>query len=624
MTTAPERIESSRRAGAAYISGIERDKDKRARARSFRPLTGLWPFVARYPGRLTAFLIFLALSSLMSLSLSFILRGMVDCGFGGTGAPAYCLALQVDELSRLNSFFIIAIMFVIVFAMVGSVRAYLINTLGERVVADLRCAVFSHLVRLSPAYFERVRTGEILSRLTTDTTLVETVVTGSISFALRSIAQTVGALLLMFIVSWKLSLMVLAIGPLIIVPAVIVGRRIRKLSRDGQDSLAGASARAGESLSGIRTVQAFTRESFEADAFAREVENTFSLQKRRLLVRAFLMTFIMGAAMSAIAGIIWFGAHSVQTGQMEAGAIVQFAFLAFMAGLSTGMLSETWTNLLRAAGAAERLSEILAEKPDIDTPETPAKLQRAGGLVDFANVSFSYPTRPGEKALDDVSFAIRPGETVALVGPSGAGKSTVFQLLLRFYDPQSGSIRIDEYDLATLSPKDLRRQFAIVQQNTPLFSGSAMDNIRYGRSGASDDEVVAVARAAYADAFIRRLPDGYDTDLGERALTLSGGQQQRIAIARAILRDAPILLLDEATSALDAHSERAVQQAFAALSDGRTTLVIAHRLATVLRADRILVFDQGRLVDQGTHDELLRRGGLYAELAELQFLQDTA
>ncbi len=620
MNTRTQQPSPVRDAGMSYTANIERDKSKRTKARSFRPLVKLWPFVVRYPAKLTVFLIFLVLSSTMTLALTFFIRGMVDCGFGeNPDAPEYCASVSAMQTGDLSGYLVFAIVFALAFSSISSIRAYLINTLGQRVVADIRMAVYTRLMKLSPAYYERVRTGEVLSRLTTDTTLVETVVTGSISFALRSIVTCIGASIMMFFVSWKLALMVFLVGPLIIIPAMTAGRRIRRLSRDGQDKLANASARAGESLLNIQTVQAFTREEFEIDGFNTDVEATYNKNQKRLLVRGFLMTFISATMMISVVSVIGFGNASIGTGQISPGAMTQFAFLAFLVVSAVGMLTETWTNLLRAAGASDRLSEILSEDPSITTAKDARAIERASGKIDLKNVTFSYPTRPKEKALNNVSLLVQPGETIALVGPSGAGKTTLFQLLLRFYDPKSGQISLDDIPIDKLSPDNLRRQIAIVQQETPLFSGSAFDNIRYGRIAASNAEIIATAKAAHAHGFIQKLPDGYESDLGERALTLSGGQKQRIAIARAILRDAPILLLDEATSALDAQSEREVQKAFATLAKGRTTLVIAHRLATVKKADRIIVMDEGKIVDQGRHDELIKRKGLYAQLAELQF-----
>ena len=511
-------------------------------------------------------------------------------------------------------------------ALFSALRFYFISVLGQRVITDIRKDVYDKLTRLSPEFFERIHTGEVLSRLTTDTTLIETVIGSSVSFAIRSIAVSIGALIWMFFISWKLTLLVAAIGPIVLVPAILIGKRIRTLSRTSQDNLARASGRAGESLGAIQTVQAFTREAKERSDFARAVETTFEAHKKRILVRSFMTLIIFGLGMVGMIGVMWFGASEVAAAQatggsegLSGGKITQFTFLAFMVVSSTGFLTSTWTELLRASGATERIMELLAEDPLIDAPANPAAFMETDGAIRFENVSFIYPSRPTEQTLNDVSFDIQPGETVALVGPSGAGKSTIFQVLLRFYDIQSGRVMIDGVAIDRLTPQELRRQFEIVQQNTPLFSGSAMENSRYGREGASDANVIAAAKSAFAHEFIVKLPEGYQTDLGESAITLSGGQRQRLAIARAILRDAPVLLLDEATSALDAESERAVQRAFEEMSKTKTTLVIAHRLATVLKADRIIVMDEGRIVETGTHKELVKMNGLYARLAELQF-----
>jgi len=622
MPTENTQQDYSRSPGAGFAETIEKDKGKRAKGRSFKPLFKLWKYIGRYPGRLTLFLIFLVMSSLMTLGISYIPRIAMECRASSSNPAPYCEAIKSISAGKLNGLTLVFIAFSVLFAMIGSTRAYLINTLGEQVVADMRTSVYDNLMRLSPAYYERIRTGEVLSRLTTDTTLVETVVTGSISFALRSTVTIIGAIILMFIVNWKMALMVMTIGPAIIIPAIIVGKRIQKLSRDGQDKLAGASARASESLTAIQTVQAFTREKFESDSFRSDIIGTLNIQRKRLIIRWFLTTFVISAFFISLILIVRTGSVIVGSGGAASGAMMQFSVLALLVVLNASMLTETWTNLLRAAGASERLSEILTEEPKITAPTNPKIVDPASGNIEFNSVTFSYPTRLEEKALDDVSLDIKPGETVALVGPSGAGKTTIYQLLLRFYDPQQGRVAIDGVDVRDMAPNNLRHQLAIVQQNTPLFSGSAMENIRYGRIGASDEDVIEAAKAAYAHDFIMKLPKGYDTDLGERATTLSGGQQQRIAIARAILRNAPILLLDEATSALDAESERAVQKAFETLSKGRTTLVIAHRLATVLKADRIIVLEDGKIVDTGTHKQLVKRDGLYARLADLQFDQD--
>lgn len=614
----------ARSAGAAFTAEVDRDKAHRERSRSLGPLKHIWPFIARYPGWLTLFLIFLTLSSIATLTIPPLGKLVVDCGFAGSEAasPGLCQRINIGDAGDLSQYFKLSFIFVAIYAFVGPMRAYFVTTLGQRVIADIRQKVYSHLLTLSPAYFERVRTGEVLSRLTTDTTLIETVVTGSISFGIRALAVAIGAIIMMFVTNWKMALMVIAIGPLIIIPVIVFGRMIRNLSRDGQDSLANASARAGESLSAIQTVQAFTREDTEDAAFSRVVEQTFDIHKKRIIIRTMMTMLIFFVALGSVVGVLWYGAINVTEGRMTGGDILQFSLFAFLALSNLSFLTETWTNLLRAAGASERLVEILQSKSDIEAPQDAKSVDTISGRMAFKNVSFSYPSRANDIVVDALSFDVNSGETVAVVGPSGAGKSTLFQLMLRFYDTQSGTISIDNISIKDLSPQTLRRQFSIVQQNTPLFSGSAMDNIRYGREGASDDDVIAAAKAAFAHDFIMALPDGYQTDLGERAATLSGGQRQRIAIARAILRDAPILLLDEATSALDAESERAVQLAFENLSKDRTTLVIAHRLATVKKADRIFVMDNGKIVGQGTHGELIAKDGLYARLAELQFNAD--
>lgn len=610
-----------RSGGAAFTAEIDREKAHRARSRSLKPLKHIWPFIARYPGWVTLFLIFLTLSSIATLIIPPLGKLIVDCGFAGPdmARPDFCERINVRGAGDLTPYFKFAFIFVAIYSIVGPMRAYFITTLGQRVIADIRNKVYSHLLTLSPAYFERVRTGEVLSRLTTDTTLIETVVTGSISFGIRAIAVALGALVMMFVTNWKMALMVIAIGPMIIIPVIVFGRMIRNLSRDGQDRLADASARAGESLSAIQTVQAFTREDMEDREFTRVVDATFDIHRKRIIIRTVMSMTIFAVALGAVVAVLWYGAINVTQGRMTGGDILQFSIYAAFVLSNLSFLTETWTNLLRAAGASERLVEILTATSDITSPDKPLSPEMNTTSIAFDSVTFSYPSRPTEQAVKNLSFSVNPGETVAVVGPSGAGKSTLFQLMLRFYDVQSGTISLGNTPITSLDPQVLRRQFAIVQQNTPLFSGSAMENIRYGREGASDADVVSAAKAAFAHEFIQALPDGYNTDLGERATTLSGGQRQRIAIARAILRDAPVLLLDEATSALDAESELAVQAAFEALAKDRTTLVIAHRLATVKKADRIIVMEEGRIVEEGSHTNLVTKNGLYARLAELQF-----
>ena len=621
---APRSTDSSRSSGAAFAAKIDQDKTGRGKARSLRPLAKLWPFIRRYPGQLIAFLVFLTLSALGSLSLPWILKLIIDCGFGdGQNSLAVCTSIASDDDKSLTPYFLFAGAFAILFAIVSSLRFFFITRLGQRVIADIRKAVFNRLTFLSPAYFERVRTGEVLSRLTTDTTLVETVITGSVSFALRSMATIIGAIFMMFFLSWKLAIMVLAIAPAMILPLILTGKKIKTYSRDGQDRLADASARAGEALSGIQTVQAYTQEAGERQRFGDDIEASYTAQRKRIIIQSMLTALMFMIALTGIIAILNYGAWSVKQGNMTGGDISAFVVLAFLAIGGASSLTETFTNLLRAAGASDRLVEILDESPIITAPENPVTLNTVRGQINFQSVSFAYPTRQERAALTNISVSILPGETVALVGPSGAGKSTVFQLLLRFYDIQDGVITLDDTDIRDLDPEVLRAHIAVVQQSAPLFSGTPGENIAYGKANASEAEIIAAAKAAYAHDFIVALPDGYDTDLGEQGATLSGGQRQRLAIARAILRDAPILLLDEATSALDSESEQAVQKAFDQASENRTTLVIAHRLSTVLKADRIIVLDDGQIVEVGTHADLVKKDGLYARLAKIQFEQNT-
>ncbi|HXI87344.1 MAG TPA: ABC transporter transmembrane domain-containing protein, partial [Parvularculaceae bacterium] len=592
--------------GSEFAAEIERDSERRAKARSIKPLARLAPFILRYPFLLAAFILSLIVASGLTLVLPAAFRIVVDCGFSGASASAVCRHFAVGE--NLSGYFLIGIGVGIALGIASASRFYFVSRLGERVVTDLRRAVYDHIIGLSPSFYAQVRTGEVLSRLTTDTTLIETLVGSSISVALRTLATTAGAIVLMFTVNWRLTLMVAGIGPLILIPIILFGRRVRSLSRSSQDSLAFASARAGETLTAIETVQAFTRETEEREAFARAAEATFDVSLQRIAVRAMMTAIFFSVILAGVIGVLWYGATQVQSGGITPGAMTQLVMYAFIAVSGAGMLTETYAEVMRAAGATERLMELLAAKSEIDAPANPTRLPATvRGEVAFDAVRFAYPLRPESQALNGVTLQVDPGETVALVGPSGAGKSTMFQLLLRFYDPQSGAVRLDGVDIKSLDPRELRRSISVVQQNAPLFSGDAAENIRFGRPEASDEEVRAAAMAANAHDFIMALPQGYETPLGQGATTLSGGQRQRLAIARAILRNAPVLLLDEATSSLDSESERAIQQAFEKISADRTTLVIAHRLATVLKADKIVVMDEGVIVDQGTHAELMAR-----------------
>ena len=585
--------------------------EMRASSKQVGALRGLAPFLRPYRGMTALAIGALVLTAGMSLLLPLAVRRVVD-GFN-------------EDVAILDQYFGAALGIAALLALGTGVRYYLVTKLGERVVADIRRAVFDRVMGLSPAFFEKLLTGEVLSRITTDTTLILSLIGSSVSVALRNVLMLVGGMVLLFLTSAKLSGLVLLIVPAVVVPIIVLGRRLRGLSRETQDWIANSSGTASEALMSVQTVQAFTHEARTRASFAEVTEKSYDVAQTRTRVRALMTVIVIFLTFTGIVGVMWIGARDVRAGVMTPGELVQFVIYAVIVAGAVGALSEIWGEVQRAAGATERLVELLGAVDPVMDPATPVALPRpVRGDIAFEGMTFRYPARPEVSALNGVSLRVAPGETVALVGPSGAGKTTILQLLMRFYDPQEGAVRMDGVDLRDMARGDFRRAIALVPQDPVIFAASARENIRFGRPDATDAEVEAAAAAAAAHDFLKALPQGYDTWLGERGVMLSGGQKQRIAIARAILRDARVLLLDEATSALDAESERAVQAAVESLSEGRTVLVVAHRLATVKRADRIVVFDKGQIVAEGTHEALVAEGGLYARLARLQFTDGQA
>jgi ATP-binding cassette subfamily B protein len=586
---------------------------QRARG-SMAALKGLAPFVAPYRKQVILAVIALICAAGATLAVPKAFKNMIDMGFGSVNGGQ---GIEQVNLTFLALFGVAAVL-----ALATAARFYMVSWLGERVTADVRAAVYRHVVTQSPEFFETTQTGEVLSRLTTDTTLIQSVIGTTVSMALRNVLLSVGGMVMLFITSPKLSSIIVGLLVLVVAPIVMFGRRVRKLSRDSQDRIADASAMAGEILNAMPTVQAFTHEKIESERFSGSVQSAFATAMRRIRARALLTLAAIVLVFGAIVFVLWLGAHAVLEGTMTGGELGQFILYAAVVAGSLGALSEISGELQRAAGATERLMELLSVKSAIQSPSNPTRLPArsgSGAALALEEVTFSYPSRPGTAALAQLSLAIRPGETVAVVGPSGAGKTTLFQLFMRFYDPQAGGIKLNGVDIRLLDLHALRDAIGIVPQDTVIFSANALENIRYGRAGATDAEVIEAARLAFAHEFIEKLPQGYQSFLGERGVRLSGGQRQRIAIARALLKNPPLLLLDEATSALDAESERLVQGALEAAMKDRTTVIIAHRLATVQRADRIIVMEDGRIVETGTHSELVAHGGIYANLAALQF-----
>jgi ATP-binding cassette, subfamily B, bacterial len=620
MTVDAVQVPQNRRAqpsaaqkASAYGAPEEAGAEGARKSRSLKPLLGISHFLLRYKGKLALAGVSLFLAAGSTLALPIAVRQVIDHGFSG------------QDPSYINSAFLLLLGIVFVMAVGSSTRFYAVTWLGERTVADLRDSVFRHLTHLSLAFYERSHSAELMSRLTADTTQIKAAVSTSVSQALRNLVMLTGALVMMIATSPKLSALVICVIPLIVLPLIAYGRVVRRLSRKAQDELASASAYAAENLAAPRTMQAFTFEDVVAGRHAAAVDKSFDAARQRIGARAVLTATAIFLIFASIIGILWYGAQGVLAGTITGGTLAQFVLYAAFAGGAVAELSEVWGEVQQAAGAAERLSELMAIPPDITSPARPRPFPATKrGELAFENVAFHYPKRPDSPVFDGLSFRVRPGERVAIVGPSGAGKTTIFSLLLRFYDVQSGQVVVDGVPVIQADLRALRRRMAYVPQDPAVFAGSVADNIRYGSPEASDEAVRRAAETALASGFIEALPQGYETLLGERGVTLSGGQRQRLAIARAVLRDAPILLLDEATSALDAESESLVQTALSRMMEGRTTLVIAHRLATVLGSDRILVLDKGEIAEEGTHAELIAGGGIYARLADLQFGAETS